>query len=75
MAVFLGSDESFQLRNAAVPDSAGISKEAIDALPPLVRNLRCGEQFEHGDPYCSGEKFSNDTCTERAMKTKYHPGL
>ena len=31
MAVFLGSDESFQLRNAAVPDSAGISKEAIGA--------------------------------------------
>jgi hypothetical protein len=75
MATFYGSDAAYSLRNAGVPDSAGITKDEIDALPKLVRNLRCGEQLENGDPFCREEKFSFGDCPVRAKQTAWHPGL
>lgn len=75
MAVFYGSANSYSLRNEGIPDSAGISRQEIEALPTYVRNFRCGEQIENGDPYCQTEKYSQDVCSPRAKQVSWHPGL
>ena len=75
LATFVWSDESGGLRNAAVPDSAGISQQEIDALPEYVRNLKCGDQIEKGEPFCDSEKYSKELCSPRAAQASWHPGL
>lgn len=76
MAVFYGSDQSFDARMAPIPDSAaGLTKAEIDALPEYVRNFRCGDQFERGDPFCGVEKYSKDICSPRGKQVAWHPGL
>lgn len=75
MAVFLGTEASFAKRNEGVPDSAGLTRAAIDALPYLVRNLRCGEQIESGDPFCWEEKYSKWACEHRPKQAGWHPGF
>ena len=74
MPVFYGKDEAYEARNRGVPDSAGLTKSEIDTLPPFVRNFKCGDQFEKGDPFCGVEKFSKDICSPRSKQTGWHPG-
>ncbi len=75
MSVFVGTDSSYSLRNGGVPDSAGLTRAEIEALPQYVQNLRCGDQFENGDPYCRQEKYTTDVCMSRPKQTGWHPGL
>lgn len=75
MPVFVGTESSFERRNEGVPNSAGLTRAEIDALPYFVRNLRCNEQFEKGDPYCGEEKYSKWGCESRPKKAPWHPGL
>ncbi len=57
------------------PDSAGISTEAINALPDYVRNYKCGTGYEKGEPYCREEKYSQFPCKSRGKQTSWHPGF
>lgn len=75
MSVFVGKDSSFAKRSEGVPNSAGISKAEIEALPYFVRNLRCNEQFENGDPYCREEKYTKWACEYRPRQASWHPGF
>lgn len=75
MAAFEGSEASYQIRNDAIPDSAGISEEEIQNLPRLVRNFKCGVKIESGDPYCDKEKYTHDVCPRRSKQASWHPGL
>lgn len=76
MATFHGSEESYLARNAAVPDSAaGLSQVQIDALPPMVQNLKCGDMLEKGEPFCEKEKYSKHICAKRGKQAPWHPGL
>ena len=56
-----------------VPESFGITDEEIQAMKPLVRNLKSNKQMEVGDPYCGDERWS-PACPERKYKAKWHPG-
>jgi hypothetical protein len=58
----------------AVPDTFGMTDEQIGQLPPYVRNLKCNNAIESGEPYCKDEKFNNTMCTSRKGKTSWHPG-
>jgi hypothetical protein len=76
MAVCYGTEESDAARNQGVPDSAaGLTQDQIDALPRMVRNFRCGEEFEHGEPFCATEKYSKGICPIRGKQAPWHPGL
>jgi hypothetical protein len=76
MAVWYGSEESYAARLESVPDSAaGLTQDQIDALPRMIRNFRCGESFEKGEPFCGSEKYSTHTCPIRKKQAPWHPGL
>lgn len=76
MAAFVGSDESYVERNKAVPDSAeGLTQSEIDILPRMVRNYRCGDKLESGEPFCDKDKYSKHTCAIRSKQASWHPGL
>eukprot|EP00531_Pseudo-nitzschia_arenysensis_P009594 CAMPEP_0116129810 /NCGR_PEP_ID=MMETSP0329-20121206/8118_1 /TAXON_ID=697910 /ORGANISM="Pseudo-nitzschia arenysensis, Strain B593" /LENGTH=701 /DNA_ID=CAMNT_0003624093 /DNA_START=71 /DNA_END=2176 /DNA_ORIENTATION=+ len=57
------------------PDSAGISSEAISALPEYVRNYKCGTSIEKGEPFCRKEKYSSWVCSKRSKQASWHPGF
>ena len=68
---------SENVMNAAVegfPDTLGLTTDEIDKLPEFVRNFRCGNQYEAGDPYCGSEKFNMTLCPDRKFRTSWHPG-
>jgi hypothetical protein len=75
MSIFVGTEESYEKRRAGIPNSEGLSRDQINALPYYVRNLVCGEQFERGDPFCGEEKYTKGACENRPYKTSWHPGL
>ena len=75
MATFLADEDLQKDMRDAFPDSAGITSAAIDALPDYVRNYKCGEQIEKGDPYCGDDKYTTWVCTHRFKQTSWHPGL
>ena len=57
-----------------VPDSIPLSDEDLAALPKYVRNFKCGDRIESGDPFCGSEKFNNWVCPNRRGKANWHPG-
>lgn len=57
-----------------IPDSAGVTQEQIDRMPPFVRNFRCGRTIEDGEPHCGEEKFNIKICPDRRFRTSWHPG-
>ena len=59
---------------AAVPDSFGKSEAELNAMPLLIRNFRCRDQMERGDPYCARDKFNTTDCPDRQYRTSWHPG-
>jgi hypothetical protein len=75
MAVFIGAEASMSAMRVAVPDSFGKSEEEISKMPEYVRNLKCSEKIEDGEPYCRAEKFSKNICSPRGKQTSWHPGL
>lgn len=75
LPVFYGSDESHERRAEQIPDTYGMSKQEIDQLPEYVRNFRCGNQYEKGDPFCGSEKYTKYVCHPRGKQVRWHPGL
>jgi hypothetical protein len=74
MAGFLESESLTKAMRAAIPDSAQMKEKELLALPDYVRNLKCGDQVEKGDPFCAAEKFNNYLCSSRGKQTGWHPG-
>lgn len=74
-AAFYGSSTAQVAMNKAVPDSFGLSDEQIKAMPEYIRNFKCGEQMEKGEPYCGVEKYSRGICEKRNFQAGWHPGL
>ncbi len=75
MSVFVGTDESYDLRKDGLPNSDGLTRAEIDALPYYVRNLKCGDVLEKGDPFCGEEKYTKGACSLRPRQVSWHPGL
>ena len=76
MAVTVENGEWYETMREAIPDSAaGLTQDQIDALPRMVRNFRCGDQLERGEPFCDEEKYSKHTCAVRSKQAPWHPGL
>ena len=74
MTTFFAPEAQLKAADDAVPDSAGKTKEEVEKMPPFVRNYKCGNQIEAGEPFCAAEKFNNTMCTERKFRVKWHPG-
>jgi hypothetical protein len=76
-AAFVADDKIMQSMEMQFPDSATLSADDTLALPPAVRNYRCGTAMEKGEPLCGIEKWTvtgNKTCDDRKFKTSWHPG-
>ena len=74
LAAFFSDPKIYEEAEAAVPDSLGKTAEEIQAMPKFVRNYRCGNLIEKGDPYCHEEKYNNTYCAKRRFKTSWHQG-
>jgi hypothetical protein len=74
LAALISSESVLDAAMAAVPDSFGRTKEDIDTMPQFVRNFRCGQQLELGDPYCGAEKYNLTQCERRKFRANWHPG-
>lgn len=57
-----------------VPDTLGKRQDELEAMPPFVRNFKCDNRIEEGDPYCGEEKYTLQVCPDRRFKTSWHPG-
>jgi hypothetical protein len=58
-----------------IPDTLGMAEDNIQALPKYVRNYKCGNAIEFGDPYCKADKYNDTLCENRLYKAKWHPGF
>ena len=74
LASFHGLSTADSQMYAAVPDSGGKSDEELAAMPEYVRNFKCSDQVEKGDPYCGKEKYTKYICTPRSKQAGWHPG-
>jgi hypothetical protein len=75
LPAFYGADDSTEAMRNAIPSSGGIPLEDIDKLPEYVRNFKCGDSIEKGDPLCGKEKYTSYICSKRGKQTGWHPGL
>jgi len=75
VAVFFGNQATTQVMRNTFPDSSGLSMEDINALPEYVRNYRCGDGHETGEPFCRTDKYSKWGCSPRLAQTSWHPGF
>jgi hypothetical protein len=72
---FLLDDEVYRKKiYAAIPDTFGLSEGEIAEMPPFVRNFKCSNQVEKGDPGCGAEKWNITMCHPRPYMTSWHPG-
>jgi hypothetical protein len=74
MPAFLLDNEVDKAINAAIPDTFGLSDEEIAEMPKFVRNFKCQNQVEKGDPGCDENKWNLTICAFRPFKTSWHPG-
>ncbi|KAL3922048.1 MAG: hypothetical protein SGILL_002413 [Bacillariaceae sp.] len=74
MAGFLEEEDLIKKMKVGTPDSSQMKEKDLLALPDYVRNLKCGDQIEKGDPFCASEKFNNALCSNRGKQTSWHPG-
>jgi hypothetical protein len=74
VASIISSDDVLKQVERAIPDSLGLTDEQINALPEYVRNYKCGNEIEAGEPYCQSEKFRLGLCPDRRYRTSWHPG-
>ncbi|KAG7362731.1 hypothetical protein IV203_026091 [Nitzschia inconspicua] len=75
MAAFMLDDTGLSNMKRAVPDSAGLGEQELAALPEYVRNLKCNDGFEKGEPFCDKEKFTHFICDNRGSQGSWHPGF
>jgi hypothetical protein len=74
LGALVSDDPYIDSATKAVPDTFGMTDEQIGQLPPFVKNLKCNNAIESGEPHCQDEKFNNTICTSRKGKTSWHPG-
>ena len=74
MAGFIEDDTLVHKMHEAIPDSGKMKEKELLALPDYVRNLKCIDQIEKGDPFCAQEKFNKYLCNSRGKQTGWHPG-
>ena len=74
LALFLGDEYLFKEMKEAIPETLGMSGAEIKDLPPYVRNFKCNNALENGDPYCGDEKYSTEVCPKRMGMASWHPG-
>jgi hypothetical protein len=58
-ASFMSNGNVIRKMVANIPDSSGLSETEQQALPPFVRNYRCAQHLEYGNPQCVKPKFSH----------------
>ena len=58
----------------AVPSSLNKTTDDLLSMPPLVRNFKCGNVLEKGEPFCGHQKYNKEVCENRKFKTSWHPG-
>ena len=74
LGVLMSIENEYKAVIDAVPDSLGKTEEEIQAMPPFIRNFKCGKQWEAGDPYCGAQKYNETFCSKRRFKTSWHQG-
>jgi hypothetical protein len=74
LALFLGDNDLFQDMKDSIPDTFGLSSNEINSLPTHVRNFKCNESIEKGEPYCGNEKYTMEECPKRMGMASWHPG-
>ena len=74
MASIISNDDIMREAENAIPDSLGMTDEEINGLPEYVRNYKCGNEIEAGDPYCKSDKFRLGQCPKRKFQASWHPG-
>eukprot|EP00541_Cyclophora_tenuis_P003094 CAMPEP_0116555494 /NCGR_PEP_ID=MMETSP0397-20121206/8178_1 /TAXON_ID=216820 /ORGANISM="Cyclophora tenuis, Strain ECT3854" /LENGTH=483 /DNA_ID=CAMNT_0004080771 /DNA_START=47 /DNA_END=1499 /DNA_ORIENTATION=- len=61
-----------------IPDMFGLNAQQINDTPEYVRNFKCQDKIEKGDPYCDEQRFTipNDTehCDTHKGRVDWHPG-
>jgi hypothetical protein len=72
-ALVLDPGEESEMTNA-IPDTMGLTEEEVAEMPTFVRNFKCGNQIEKGDPGCKDLKWNATMCNSRKFKTSWHPG-
>lgn len=80
----LGKDwRVHQIQQSSFPDTVGLSAADLQALPPLLQYIRCGNEIEDGGPpimsrgilrkLCRAHKFNMTVCPDRPHKYIWHP--
>lgn len=73
-SIYLDPDQ-FDSMEEMFPDTFGLSKEDVDAMPRFVRHYKCSGSIEKGDPTCGEYKYSNlEICPKRKGMASWHPG-
>jgi hypothetical protein len=77
LAAFAVSAEKSKVMYAAVPDTAalGLTEEQISQMPELVRDFKCFDSIENGEPHCREHKYNEHVCPNRKGKASWHPGV
>ena len=65
---------TFQQVKEALPDMFGLTEAEMAAMPPFVRDFRCGNDVEKGDPNCGVNKYNGNICRNRKYMASWHPG-
>ena len=73
--IFLQDNHLWTVMREGIPDSFGLSTDEINAMPEYVRNYKCNDVIEKGEPFCEIEKYSRDICVDRQGKAPWHPGM
>jgi hypothetical protein len=73
--IFLQDNELWTTMRNAIPNTFGLSTEEINEMPEYVRNYKCNDYYEKGEPFCEIEKYSRDICEDRQGKAPWHPGM
>mmetsp|Transcript_28736 Transcript_28736/g.81038 ORF Transcript_28736/g.81038 Transcript_28736/m.81038 type:complete len:695 (+) Transcript_28736:156-2240(+) len=74
-AAFIPDDAALGAMRDGIPDTLGMTEEQLQAMPPMVRNFKCNNQLEKGEPHCGSEKYTNYMCNSRKGKASWHPGF
>jgi hypothetical protein len=75
LATFAVSGDDLSAMNHAVPDTLGMTRAQIDQMPELVRNFKCTDLMEKGEPFCAEQKYNEHVCPLRKGRAPWHPGV
>ena len=73
--IFLQKDALWTEMRKGIPDTFGLSTDEINSMPAFVRNFKCNDVIEKGEPFCEEEKYTTGICDGRQGKAPWHPGV